>query len=66
MPEMIENRMVNDEVWEQLEKSEDMVFCDCCDERIPNGTYYYTFSGLLVCTDCLPDFLEQHRHTAGG
>lgn len=39
------------------------MYCDYCDEKIENGMEYFHLNNLIVCEDCLDDFLKDVRKT---
>ena len=39
------------------------MYCDECEEKIENGMEYYELNDLIICEDCLDDFLNDARKT---
>lgn len=39
------------------------MYCDECEEKIENGMEYYELNDLIICEDCLDDFLKYVRKT---
>lgn len=39
------------------------MYCDECDEKILNNMEYYELNDLIICEDCLDDFLKNVRKT---
>ena len=64
MPEYIENRTVNEAVWQPIYKP----FCRCneCGGDIYEGNDYYNFDGDIVCEDCQRDYVREHFRRCAG
>lgn len=39
------------------------MYCDECEERIENGMEYFELNDLIICEDCLDEFLRNVRKT---
>lgn len=39
------------------------MYCDECEERIENGMEYFELNDLIICEDCLDEFLKNVRKT---
>lgn len=39
------------------------MYCDYCEEKIENEMEYYEVNDLIVCEDCLDEFLKNVRKT---
>lgn len=39
------------------------MYCDECNEKILNNMEYYELNDLIICEDCLDEFLKNVRKT---
>lgn len=39
------------------------MYCDYCEEKIENGMEYFELNDLIICEDCLDEFLKNVRKT---
>ena len=37
------------------------MYCDECEERIENGMEYFELNDLIICEDCLDEFLKKRK-----
>lgn len=64
MPEQIENRMVVDSQWEDMEKEIplwEQVFKKCdCGRDIMMNEEYWNINGVTYCQDCIKEHIEDY------
>lgn len=64
MPEQIENRMVVDSQWEDIEKEIpfwERVYCRCdCGREIYANEEYWNINGVIYCQDCIKEHIEDY------
>lgn len=64
MPEQIENRMVVDSQWEDMEKDIplwEQVFKKCdCGRDIMMNEEYWNINGTIYCQDCIEEYIEDY------
>ena len=64
---MIDNRMVIDSEWEDIEKNATPVFsCDECGEGVFPGEVYYKIDGDCICEECLKVYMNRHYAVKAG
>lgn len=56
MPEEIENRMVTESQWEPVIKP--VCQCEMCEGNIYSGNDFYNFNGIVICEDCVRDYVR--------
>lgn len=59
---MIENRMLIDSEYPEIEP---YCQCDMCGEPIYDGEDYWDINGDIVCEDCLLEYMQCFKRTAG-
>lgn len=64
MPDQIENRMVVDSQWEDMEKEIplwEQVFKKCdCGRDIMMNEEYWNINGVTYCQDCIKEHIEDY------
>lgn len=64
---MIDNRIVIDSEWEDIEKKPQPVrSCDECGEDILPGEVYYNIDGDCICEECLKGYMNRHYAVKAG
>lgn len=64
MPEMIENRMVVEQI---RRRSSDYKICSMCEQPIYEDDTYYDFEEDLICECCVREYVkENYRRTFYG
>lgn len=59
----IENRMVVDSEWREPKPK---CHCDICDNPLYEDDRAYFFDGMIICDDCLVDYMkENYRQRIG-
>lgn len=39
------------------------MYCDYCEEKIENGMEYFEVNDLIICEDCIGEFLKDIKKT---
>lgn len=56
MTEQIENRMVAESQWEPVIKP--VCQCEMCEGNIYSGNDFFNFNSIIVCEDCVRDYVR--------
>lgn len=47
---------------EKEDNLRDKIFCDIGKHEILEDDFYYVIEGNKICSDCIDDFLQEHKY----